>query len=183
MIFGRQNKRLFSAEELDALESRQPDGITSQEVIAMFQSRGVKLSEATFRKYIQLGLLPTSRRVGRKGKHRGSRGVYPVSVVRRINLIKRLMDQDWTLQEIRDSFVSIQNDIEQLSQAIESLFGHLDGQLQRLKDKGRQVRPLLREVASTRKGAHDLVKNIEKIGSRLAVAGSKAIQNAQGGNP
>ena len=41
--------------------------------------RGEPLSEATFRKYVQLGLLPRSVRVGRKGKHRGSQGLYPAS--------------------------------------------------------------------------------------------------------
>ena len=46
--------------------------------------KGVRLSEATFRKYVQAGLLPRSKRVGRKGKHRGSQGLYPVEAVRRI---------------------------------------------------------------------------------------------------
>ena len=32
----------------------------------IFRPKGVRLSEATFRKYVQAGLLPRSRRVGRK---------------------------------------------------------------------------------------------------------------------
>ena len=35
----------------------------------------MKFSEATLRKYVQLGLLPRSVRVGRKGKHQGSQGI------------------------------------------------------------------------------------------------------------
>ena len=60
---------LFTRKELKEIESSWSEGIPSQEIISLFQDRGIKLSEATFRKYVQLGLLPTSRRVGQKGKH------------------------------------------------------------------------------------------------------------------
>ncbi len=162
---------LLDAAELAAIEQSHADGISSQAVIALFTERGVRLSEATFRKYVQLGLLPTSRRVGRKGKHRGSRGVYPVSVVRRINLIKRLMDEGMTLEEIRDSFISIQNDIEQIRDAFEALFGHVGDRVGRLEAAGRAMQPLQRDVRATRKDARSLLNKIEKLSSRLAVAG------------
>ena len=84
MILDGDKQGLLEAAELQAVEAQAPEGISSSEVIGLFQARGIKLSEATFRKYVQLGLLPTSKRVGRKGKHRGSRGVYPVSVVRSV---------------------------------------------------------------------------------------------------
>ncbi len=171
MILDGNKQGLLDAGELTAIEARMPAGISSQEVISLFQERGVKLSEATFRKYVQLGLLPTSRRVGRKGKHRGSRGVYTVSVVRRINLIKRLMDEGMTLEEIRDSFVSIQNDLERVGDAFTSLFGHIDERIASLEGVGQALRPIARELAATRKGARELLRRIEKIGSRLAVAG------------
>ena len=73
------------------IEQANPHGLTSQELVAVFSERAIKFSEATLRKYVQLGLVPRSRRVGRKGKHLGSRGVYPVRAVRRINTIKKLM--------------------------------------------------------------------------------------------
>ena len=44
---------------------------------------------------MQLGLLPRSVRVGRKGKHRGSQGLYPATVVRQIELVRRLMAQGY----------------------------------------------------------------------------------------
>ena len=69
------------------IETTAPEGLTSQELVAAFASRDVKFSEATLRKYVQLGLVPRSRRVGRKGKHLGSRGIYPVRAIRRINAI------------------------------------------------------------------------------------------------
>ena len=89
--------------DLADLEKTYPEGMTAAQVVELFKSRGIKLSEATFRKYVQLGLLPRSRRVGRKGKHRGSMGLYPATIARRVNDIRRLMadgrlDEDlwWT---------------------------------------------------------------------------------------
>jgi len=40
---------LFDAQELDQLEGAYPGGVSSQQIISLFQERGVKLSEATFR--------------------------------------------------------------------------------------------------------------------------------------
>ena len=171
MILERSTQELFEADELMTIEAKMPGGISSQEVISLFQERGVRLSEATFRKYVQLGLLPTSKRVGRKGKHRGSRGVYPVSVVRRINLIKALMQKGMTLEEIRDSFISIQNDIERVNDAIADLFLRIEERIEHLRHRGELVKPIVMDVATVRAGADRLLKKIERIGSRLAVAG------------
>src|SRR5438270_4793057 len=74
------------ADESDQLELTYPQGISASQIVDFFAPRGVKLAQATFRKYVQLGLLPRSRRVGEKGKHRGSRGLYPASAIRRIQL-------------------------------------------------------------------------------------------------
>jgi hypothetical protein len=49
---------------------------------------------------VQLGLLPRSKRVGEKGKHRGSRGIYPVEVIRRIDEIRRAMNEGETLEAL-----------------------------------------------------------------------------------
>ena len=69
---------LLRADEIERVERERAGGITSGEVVRLFEARGAKLSASTFRKYVQLGLLPRSRRVGRKGKHTGSTGLYPV---------------------------------------------------------------------------------------------------------
>ena len=79
---------LLSDDELAALENEhRATGVSARQVIALFQRRGVRLSEGTFRKYVQAGLLPRSRRVGRKGKHQGSVGVYPTNVFRLLHAL------------------------------------------------------------------------------------------------
>src|SRR5512138_2328296 len=98
--------------EIERVERERAAGISSAEVVRLFESRGARLSAATFRKYVQAGLLPRSRRVGRKGKHTGSTGLYPVSVVRRIDLIKRMMAEGLTLEDIRESFVAVKHRLE-----------------------------------------------------------------------
>ena len=112
---------LFSDAELQLLERDRAAGITSGEVVRVFEAKGARLSASTFRKYVQLGLLPRSRRVGRKGKHTGSTGLYPVAVVRRIALIKRMMAEGYTVEAIRGSFVTVRNRIEDVEQGLAEL--------------------------------------------------------------
>jgi hypothetical protein len=90
-------------------------------LVAAFASREVKFSEATLRKYVQLGLVPRSRRVGLKGKHLGSRGVYPVRAVRRINSVKKLMAERYTIEEIQARFLTFKDSIETLDEALGEL--------------------------------------------------------------
>ena len=85
---------LLEEREIDEIERAWPDGLTSRQIVDVFETRGIRFSEATLRKYVQLGLLPRSVRVGRKGKHRGSCGLYPAHVVRRVNLVKGMMAED-----------------------------------------------------------------------------------------
>jgi hypothetical protein len=80
--------RSWSDEEFEAIEQAHADGMSVQQIVETFTARGSRLSEATFRKYVQLGLLPRSVRVGRKGKHRGSQGLYPATAVRQIDHIR-----------------------------------------------------------------------------------------------
>jgi DNA-binding transcriptional MerR regulator len=93
--------------------------------VRLFESRGARLSASTFRKYVQMGLLPRSRRVGRKGKHTGSTGLYPVSVVRRIALIKRMMAEGYTVEDIRGSFVTVRNQLEDVEKGLTELVAQL----------------------------------------------------------
>ena len=90
---------LLEDRELDEIERSWPDGMTSRQIVDVFETRGIRFSEATLRKYVQLGLLPRSVRVGRKGKHRGSCGLYPAHVIRRVNVVKGMMAQDRTIEE------------------------------------------------------------------------------------
>src|SRR3979409_324159 len=114
------------ADEYDALEEQHAQGISAAQIVDFFTPKGVKLAQATFRKYVQLGLLPRSRRVGEKGKHRGSHGLYPASAVRRIHLIKSLMDEGLTLEEIRRSFVYFRGQLDGVERSIEELLAALE---------------------------------------------------------
>ena len=83
----------WTEDDLQKIEAENPKGMTVQQIVEAFTAQGERLTEATFRKYVQLGLLPRSVRVGRKGKHRGSQGLYPATAVRQIDHIRRLMAQ------------------------------------------------------------------------------------------
>jgi DNA-binding transcriptional MerR regulator len=107
---------------LDRIEREHAHGLSSAEILDIFASHNVKFSEATLRKYVQLGLLPRSVRVGRKGKHQGSQGMYPASVVRQIQRIKEMMAQDYTIEEIQREFLFVRGDIEELSRTLGKIF-------------------------------------------------------------
>ncbi len=108
------------------LEAAHPAGLKVQEIVDAFGSRGDRLTEATFRKYVQLGLLPRSVRVGTKGKNRGSQGLYPATVVRRIDTIRRLMGQGYTIEEIQRDLLFIRGDVEELSRSLARVYDGIE---------------------------------------------------------
>ena len=138
----------ISDEALDALERQHEQGITSAEILDIFAAHDIKFSEATLRKYVQLGLLPRSVRVGAKGKNRGSQGLYPATVVRRIETIRRLMGQGYTIEEIQKEFFFIRGDIEELSRSLTRVYGAIERAL--LLREG-----AVREGASASRGLRD----------------------------
>jgi hypothetical protein len=156
-------KGLLPERELDVIERDHGDGLTSAQVVELFRARGVKLSEATFRKYVQLGLLPRSRRVGRKGKHQGSMGLYPATVVRRINAIKRMMAESYTIEEIQRSFLRFKDEIEAVERGLKELFVGFERELRAPEfDPGRK-KQLGKELADAQRVADDLVGRIEGL--------------------
>lgn len=161
---------LLQPDEIERIERERAGGITSREVVRLFESRGAKLSESTFRKYVQMELLPRSRRVGRKGKHTGSTGLYPVEVVRRINLVKRMMIEGMTIEDIRGSFVALKNRIEDVEHGLEAL----------LRDLGRkarehpQRRAMESELGRAEREVRQAFRRIEKVGGRIATVPSSA---------
>ena len=158
-----QGSGLLPGRELDAIERAHPDGMSSAQVVEVFRARGVKLSEATFRKYVQLGLLPRSRRVGRKGKHQGSMGLYPSVVVRRVNAIKRMMAESYTIEEIQRSFLRFKDEIEAVERGLKELFVGFERELKAPEfDPGRK-KQLVKELADARRVADDLVGRIEGL--------------------
>lgn len=113
--------------ELNELEREYKDGIETLEVVRLFRDRGIRISEASFRKYVQLGLLARSHRVsaGGRGKHRGSKGLYPFSVVRRINDIKRMMAEGLTIDDIVRASMKFAKEINQLDNGLQRLFSDM----------------------------------------------------------
>lgn len=150
-------------DEFDRLEEEHPNGISAGQIVEFFLPRGVKLAQATFRKYVQLGLLPRSRRVGEKGKHRGSHGLYPASAVRRISLIKSLMDEGMTLEEIRGSFIFFRGQLDGVERSLDELFAALDKSLAgKAEMKLSRRKELERLIQEGRKQAEQFIKDIER---------------------
>ena len=147
------------------MERRFSDGMNVQQIVEAFTSRGSRLTEATFRKYVQLGLLPRSVRVGRKGKHRGSQGLYPATAVRQIHHIRRLMEQGFTMEEIQKEFLFVRGDINALSRQLGRVYAAIEEAAadqsadQALTDALNEVRELGKE----------LVNKLEAIERRLTM--------------
>jgi len=122
----------LSERELGDFERRNPAGVTVQQLVDAFAGR---LTEATFRKYVQVGLLPRSVRVGRKGKNRGSQGMYPATVARRIELVRRLMAEGNTIEEIQRDHLFARGEIEELDRSIERAMSALGRQVEHRGDE------------------------------------------------
>jgi hypothetical protein len=155
-------------EVLDALEREHPQGITSAEILDTLAAHDIKFSEATLRKYVQLGLLPRSVRVGKKGKHQGSQGMYPAGVVRQVLRIRDMMAQDYTIEEIQREFLFVRGDIEDLERSIGRVFVALKEAARepRSDTSGRAVKNDLEAAESL---ARDLVAKLTMIEERLMV--------------
>lgn len=162
---GAARTSLLTEDELRAIESTYEDGITAVQIVDVFASRGIRLSEASFRKYVQQGLLPRSRRIGRKGKHRGSLGVYPAKTVRRINAVKRLMADGHTIEEIQGEFLLYTDLIEAVVEALADLGTRLEREIGQLPDDERRRHEL--ELAQLRRDSASLSSRLSELTRRL----------------
>ncbi|ACY17403.1 conserved hypothetical protein [Haliangium ochraceum DSM 14365] len=158
---------MFSEAELDAIESTHADGVTAVQVVEMFTSREIRFSEASFRKYVQLGLLPRSRRVGRKGKHRGSMGMYPAKTVRRVNEIKRLMAEGYTIEEIQAQFLRFTDTLENLEEGFTELFSSIEEEVATPRFDKQSRREIARELEEARHAADDLMARLDGLSRRV----------------
>jgi hypothetical protein len=153
-------------EVLDRIEREHAQGITSSDILELFAAHGIKFSEATLRKYVQLGLLPRSVRVGRKGKHQGSQGMYPATVVRQVQRIKEMMAQDYTIEEIQREFLFVRGDIEELERTMTKVFNALrDAAKERRSETS--GRAIAQDLASAESLARELVSKLALIEERL----------------
>ena len=132
---------------------------------------------------MQLGLLPRSVRVGQKGKHQGSRGLYPANVVRRVNLVKGMMAENLTIEEIQRSFVRFKDEID----GIETSLRDADRRTSSARPRGRRLdadagaQELEQEIVDAKRAAGELVRRISSLESRLSNRGGNAPGTAVGG--
>jgi DNA-binding transcriptional MerR regulator len=161
---------LFTEAQLLEIERRYADGVTSRQLLGIFAEHGQGLTEATFRKYVQLGLLPRSRRVGRKGKFQGSQGIYPVGAIRRLNLVRRLMRENFTLEQILRSFRRFKDQIEELEQALLRVLSELEEEVRAQPLPDGRRRALLHDLTQTRRIARQVVRELERLEGDLARA-------------
>ena len=160
--------------ELEQLEQTHSAGLSVQQIVELFTDRGERLSEATFRKYVQLGLLPRSRRVGSKGKHRGSRGLYPATTVRQLAHIRRLMAQGFTIDEIQREFLFVRGDIEALGRQLARVYDAIEEAVAARSMAAAQSAtlpdPLVqRELDAARDAGAELLDRLEAIERRLTL--------------
>ncbi len=148
--------------QIRAIEASNADGLTSQQIVGVFEEHDVKFSEATLRKYVQLGLVPRSRRVGQKGKHLGSHGIYPVRAVRRINAIKKLMAERYTIEEIQVRFFAFKDSIESLDEALTELLRLFQSKIDGEPPSARRDR-LSAELRSIRGTADQLLDGVNRL--------------------
>jgi hypothetical protein len=167
---------LLKEADLRAIEGAYRDGITAVQIVDAFTSRGIKFSEASFRKYVQQGLLPRSRRVGRKGKHRGSLGVYPAKTVRRINAVKQLMVDGYTIGEIQGQFLLYTDLVEGVAEHLTELWARLASDLGKLDPAIR--RELEKQLAEVRRDGDRLVDKLGEITRRFAAPRTDSLRLA-----
>ena len=170
---------LLKEEDLRAIEGTYPHGITAVQIVDVFTSRGIKFSEASFRKYVQQGLLPRSRRVGRKGKHRGSLGVYPSKTVRRINAVKQLMVDGYTIEEIQGQFLLYTDLVEGVAEHLAELWSRLGTDATKLDPAIR--RELEKQLADTRRDGDRLVEKLGELTRRFAAPRTDSLRLAGAG--
>ena len=156
----------LTEEQLRAIETQYPEGLTAVQLVDAFTRNRVRFSEASFRKYVQQGLLPRSKRVGRKGKHKGSLGVYPAKTVRRINQVKRLMSEGHTIEEIQGQFLLYTDLVEGVEENLTELLARLSRDSERLEPAARK--DVAKELTDVRKNGDQLVERLNALATRVS---------------
>ena len=161
---------LLTAAEIRKLERQYEAGVSSSAIVEIFQSKGERFSEATLRKYVQLNLLPKSRRVGTRGKHKGSSGVYPVSIIGLINEIKRTLAAGATLDEIRYTSVGLVGEVHALRRVVQETTARFGEAIEK-QDDARHRAALLKALDKQSKAFSKQIEELEELANRLKGVG------------
>lgn len=149
--------------QLRQIEEAHAEGFSSSELVAAFLDRDVHFTEANLRRYVQLGLVPRSRRVSTSGRAQGSRGLYPLRALRRINQIKSLMgEQRYTLEEIQTRYLTFQDGMETVEESLEDLFERFEKKILEIPE-GSHAALLRRELAQVRRMSVDLSSALSQL--------------------
>ena len=157
-------KRLSSV-EIKRIEQQYAEGIRSAAIVEIFRAKGYRFSAATLRKYVQLGLLPKSKRVGSRGRHTGSSGLYPVSCVRLVNDIKDALDKGASLDDVRLG-IGLTSQMLVLKEAVDALVARFEEAMAKLPNEQRSA--CQRSLATERKGMTKQIRELERLASRMA---------------
>jgi DNA-binding transcriptional MerR regulator len=160
---------VLNARDISEIERAHSDGLSSQQILELCEKHGHPLSEATLRKYVQLGLLPRSRRVGQKGKHRGSRGIYPVEVIRRIDEIRRAMTAGDTLETLAGHAQGVRARLASARVALEEALEAAEADL-----KERDERAQRAELQALKKDAKAWLQRLERLADKTEAQDEKA---------
>src|SRR5262245_44283476 len=90
-------------------------------------------------------------------------GLYPATVVRRVNAIKQMMAESYTIEDIQRSFLRFKDEIESIERGLKDLFEGFERELRSPEfDSGRR-KTLSREIEDARRKGEELVERIEGL--------------------
>lgn len=158
-------KGKWSEAELARIEAEHPAGVAAAEIVSLLDVLGVRFSEASLRKYVQLELLPRSVRVGHRGRQGGSQGQYPTEILRQILEIKRLLSEGYGIEEIRSKALLIHHEIDHLEAHVRQIFDGMERALAAHGDAiGREQGR--RELRDAMGSAAELIRRLRAVEGR-----------------
>ena len=173
----------LSARDISEIEKAFPAGLSSKQIFEVLDKHGERLTEATLRKYVQLGLLPRSRRVGEKGKHRGSRGIYPVDVIRRVDEIRRAMTEGETLEEIACASTAVRARLSLVRVSMDEALDAAEKDLASQELERKKRSQLKSGLGALRKDAKSWLRAMEKWTGEIQQAQRSNSKSKQTSNP
>ncbi len=158
-------KGKWSEAELVKIEAEHPFGVAAAEIVTLLEVLGVRFSEASLRKYVQLDLLPRSVRVGHRGRQGGSQGQYPTEILRQILEIKKLLSEGYGIEEIRSKALLIRHEIDHLEAHVRQIFDAMERALA-AKDDAIGREQCRRELRDAMGSATDLIQRLRAVEGR-----------------
>jgi hypothetical protein len=103
-----------------------------------------------------------------KGNRRGSTGMYPAIVIRRIQRLRALMSE-FTIEQIQRQFLFVRGDVEELERSLERIFSAFARAVKSSRDGEVSARALTTELREARGLAAELVAKITSVETRLTM--------------